>query len=62
MKKIVEANMATREQIDQLSKEQVQAIREAVCADCEADRFFTVSTCRYVCPAFKAAVDEQIAH
>jgi len=54
--------MATREQIDQLSKEQVQAIREAVCADCEADRFFTVSTCRYVCPAFKAAVDEQIAH
>ena len=49
-----------RNQIDQISYHELQAVREAVCEGCKGNVWFDDSDCRYVCPDFLAAVDEHL--
>ena len=53
--------MATRDEIDQLDGEELQAVREVACKGCEGAQWFSESDCRYVCPQFKVTVEEYLA-
>ena len=58
--RVCQEKKSPRNQIDQISYHELQAVREAVCEGCKGNVWFDDSDCRYVCPDFLAAVDEHL--